>query len=173
MYHPFPHLVLRSTILGIACIGCGFPELPQISESTGQSYAEYRAEYPRVLLDPIGATDISMCTAFEGDGYDEWWRFTVTQEDFRAIATAVAHQQNGPAGVLYSTDGAIPDHWEPDAEIPSWWVPPTKSSLNCVHWCFATGAAERHHGWFLLHDATTSHAYVWHWNHQWSSDECR
>jgi len=165
--------VVFVTSLAILSIGCFNFELPEISETTAQTYDEYKSEYDRSFLDPTGASNISMCTAFEGDGYDEWWRFEVSEADFENIATAVAKTQNGPTQVEFSSNATPPGYWKPDAKIPTWWTLPGHDNLISINWCVSVGSAERHHGWFLLLDQQSGNAFVWHWNHQWSSDKCR
>ncbi len=167
----FSQSLLRLLCIVIAFPGCEY-QLPQIEETTRQTYEQYKASYQDDLLDPIGASDISSCTAFEGDGYDEWWRFTVTHADFTNIAAAVATCQQGPKELAFSNDGSIPHNWHPGAQIPTWWTLPTQVEVTCIFWCFGIGEADRHHGWFLVHDPRSDVAYIWHWNHQWSSGEC-
>ncbi len=164
--------VLVVTSLATLSIGCFNFELPQISETTAQTYDEYSSEYDRSFLDPIGASNISMCTAFEGDGYDEWWRFKVSEADFANIAMAVAKSENGPTSVEFSRNASYPEDWRPGAPIPTWWTLPENNNLISINWCFSAGDAERHHGWFFLFDQRSGDAFVWHWNHQWSSNEC-
>ena len=173
MFHTHKLSVLLAMSFASLSIGCFNFDLPHIEETTGQTYDEYKSAYEGSLLDPIGASGISYCNAFEGDGYDEWWRFIVSESDFANMATAVAKTQSGPSQIEFSTNASPPEYWKPDAKIPIWWTPPDHEDLISTNWCFSAGDAERHHGWFFLLDQRSGEAFVWHWNHQWSSDECR
>ncbi|MCE9558468.1 MAG: hypothetical protein K8R88_05915, partial [Armatimonadetes bacterium] len=82
------------------------------------------------------------------------------------------HDNNGPQVVKLSTSAVPPTAWHAEAEVPTWWKIEGGKKAQSFHWCFAAGNAERHHGWFFLYNPESSRAWCWHWNHQWSSNEC-
>lgn len=173
--HAYVPKLAVATVAIVTCLGCGdieMPEIPEITELTAQTYGQYKADKGDAWFDPRGASDIFQRTAFEGDGYDAWWRFKVSHDDFVSIASTIAKAENGPQEIVFSNEGVPPAEWKPGAEVPDWWRLPIHDDLQSLQWCFRAGNAGRHHGWFLLHERYSSQAFVWHWNHQWSTEEC-
>lgn len=158
------------------CQGCrDFVESPgtDISESIGQTYDEYKANMGDRWFDLTGASEISQRTAFEGDGYDAWWKFRASRSDFASIATSIAKDRYGPTQIRFSNEASPPESWRPGANVPDWWSLPLHDRVHTLHWCFKADVADRHHGWFFLYSDESSQIFVWHWNHQWSATECQ
>lgn len=152
--------------------GCLKPEFTDFRESTDQTYDQYLASYPHARFPQKGASAISSRTFSTRDGYDTWWRFIISESDFLSTVQKVARNNNGPATVPFHASAEYPQSWKPDAEVPAWWIINGGSHLQCIHWCFKAGEAERHHGWYLVYNPDSTTAWCWHWNHQWSSDQC-
>ncbi len=136
------------------------------------TYDEYKAAMRDAYFDPVGASDISQCTSTTRDGYDCWWRFVVSESDFVAIVTEAANEENGPAEVEFSNVADPPVEWREESDIPDWWMVEPGKEPQAIHWCYLVGDAERHHGWYFVHNSETNEAWCWHWNHQWSSNQC-
>ena len=142
------------------------------TQSKALTYTEYVADGGDAWFDPVGASDIYHRCFSSRDGYDAWWRFTISEDDSDELVAAVAHEKNGPKEIEWNGTTAYPTTWEPDDSPPTWWTRNVSDAARSVHWCFDAGAAERHHGWYFLYDPESEMMYGWHWNHQWSSSEC-
>ena len=142
-------------------------------EVLAQSYNQFAASRKAAWFDPIGASDISHRTSSSRDGYDAWWTFAVSEADFLLLVETITKANHGPAPVTLLSNASPPANWKPQADVPPWWNVGGGANVKGFHWCFAAGVAERHHGWYFEYNSTTGRASCWHWNHQWSSNECR
>lgn len=163
------NLVLIFALFAVA--GCLFEPV----ESKSLSYKTYIAKHGKETLDPLGASDIYVCEYTTRDGYDYLWRFVISEKDGDRIAAVVASGNKGPKILQWEGSAEDPPNWKAqggESSPPDWWSRDAGIRAKSVHWCYAAGDAERHHGWFFLYDRGSKMMYCWHWNHQWSSAEC-
>ena len=157
----------------VAVILSGGLQFGGTNELIEQTYGEYKTALASSSFDPRGASNISVRISSTRDGYDEWWHFTISDSDFEALVTQVAALESGPNEIRFESQSAIPPvNWNAEAEVPPWWTIDGGVTPKAIHWCVDAGGAERHHGWFFLFNSDLQEAWCWHWNHQWSSDEC-
>ena len=174
---PWPVWQVSRTFVLAVCLsttlnGCGDFPLENFAESTGQTYEQYAAGSGDGWFDIKGASDISHRTSSTRDGYDAWWRFTISASDFLSIITAVATDKHGPTEIQLASTIDPPSQWTAESEVPAWWEIKGGNNPQSIHWCFKAGTAERHHGWLFVYNQDSNTAWCWHWNHQWSSNEC-
>lgn len=142
------------------------------SESKAVTYSEYVQDGGDAWFDPVGASDIYHRCFSTRDGFDAWWRFTISPNANDQLVATVARDKNGPKEIEWHGTTDYPITWKPDDSPPKWWNRNVGSAATSLHWCYDAGSAERHHGWYFLYDPESQIMYVWHWNHQWSSSEC-
>ncbi len=163
---------VAACLIGTGCL----PGFPTFTESTGQSYAQYKSKYlpefdPRGF-DPKGASNIFYRSSGTRDGYDEWWKLTMSQSDYASLVRVTAKIDHGPDKIEFSSAANPPSNWNPESQLPPWWCADRVENPQSFYWCFSAGNAERHHGYFFVYDPESKTARCWHWNHQWSSSEC-
>ena len=163
-------LLFFSTLIAVGCSSS--LDFGGDAELKALTYTEYVADGGAVWFDPIGASDIYHRCISSRDGYDAWWRFTISESNSHELVISVARQNEGPTDVKWDDTTAYPRTWRPDDSPPRWWPRNVGSSAKSIHWCYDAGTAERHHGWYFAYDAESQLMSVWHWNHQWSSDQC-
>ncbi len=156
-----------------AWIGCGQEGLPEVDESIGQTYEQYKSDKMDDYLDPLGALTIDTQTSFGGDGYEIWWRFAISEEDFKEMVTSTAEAQHWNKSIAFDRLNTPPKNWKSDSPPPKWWAIQKIKDATSTHWCYDDGDAERHRGWFFLYSHDSRIAFCWHWNHQWSATECQ
>lgn len=148
----------------VCCIGC-VPDFGGDYQYTNLSLDAYR----RIGLEPSltlpGASEISYRQFGTRDSVEEWWRFKIQPDSLDQLVSVCpnssdAEWRDGRGNSSCSSS---------DDEPPSWWEPTDGPSAKMLRWCYPAGSAERHHGWYITFDPSTSFAYVWRWNHQWSS----
>lgn len=175
--HPPACQIARSLIIAIYAIpllgGCADLDFSGSTELKGKSYSQYVTDQGNAWFDPRGASDIWHRHSSTRDGSDSWWRFMVSESDFLSIVMAVAKENQGPAEIKLDSSVDTPPQWDAESEVPAWWVIDGGTRPQSIHWCFRAGDAERHHGWFFAYNPDSQTAWCWHWNHQWSSSECR
>ena len=159
-------------VVAIALIASGCEISFDPTGAEHQTYSQYTANGGGDWFDVTGASDISHSTAMTQDGYDAWWRFSVSETDFDRIVTNVVAKESGPEAVVFHKDASKPPKWKPDADPPDWWSAFEADPAKAMHWCHQAGDAERHHGWIFIYDVDGGIAWCWHWNHQWSSAQC-
>lgn len=155
---------LLIVLVAIGCVGD--------TESTELSYQEYTTEVGSDWFDPVGASAIDYRCHSTRDGYDAWWRFTISEKDGDRLVADTAANNNGPTDLAWSQMGNSPATWQPAIVSPKWWPQSTAGEGKSIHWCHDAGSAERHHGWYFCFDPARRVMYCWHWNHQWSSAKC-
>jgi hypothetical protein len=161
-----------AVVVGLLFAGCA-PDFGGDLTLKSLSYAEYISQVGVDSFDPTGASDISYRCFSTRDGYDAWWRFTVSQQNYTKLLTAVAKANDGPNPIAESEDTAYPAAWRPDGTAPTWWDRQAGTNAKAVAWCHRAGGAERRHGWYFLYDPDAERMWCWHWNHQWSAAQCR
>lgn len=167
--------VRRLSLIGLnlfvlAGLGCG--DLKRIDETVNQSYERYKKGDFSAWLDPRGASNIDTCCSYYGDGYEAWWRFVVSEQDFETIVSSTAMNDGRGDNRIFEPFSALPPNWKPYAEPPTWWDIQTMLKAKSTHWCCRVGDGERRRGWLFLYSSDAKVAYVWHWNHQWAESEC-
>jgi len=157
----------------LTAIGCSASlDFSGDTESRALGYKQYVADGGDGWFDPVGASDIYQRCCSTRDGYDAWWRFTISQENCDQLVITVAADNNGPDAVEWNETTAYPAEWNPVDSAPSWWGRNAGKNTKSIHWCYQAGSAERHHGWYFLYDPVSQRMWCWHWNHQWSSAKC-
>lgn len=157
-----------------AVVGCSAPlDFGGDRELKALAHSEYLSNVGDAWFDPVGASDIYYRCYSTRDGYDAWWRFVISEHDCDRLADLIAENNGGPTVIDWSTSSDYPTSWSPDDAPPGWWSKSSSVKGKSVAWCYRAGAAERHHGWYLLYEVKTKTLYCWHWNHQWSSNQCR
>ena len=165
--------LLVAILLIATVVGCPVrPDFGDDTESRALTYAEYLADVGDAWFDPVGASDIYHRCYSTRDAYDAWWRFTIAEHDCDRLAALLVENNGGPDAIDWEGTSEYPVSWRPDDAPPTWWRKNRVGRAKSLSWCHATGAAERHHGWYLLYEAQSQTLYCWHWNHQWSSNEC-
>ena len=168
-------------ILGLYTLfGAGFvvysiwraPDFGGETESTALSYKQYADQELTAWFDPNGARDIYYRCCSTRDGYDAWWRFAIAPDDYRNLLTRIIRANNGPDPIVESNQAAIPSAWRPQGQTPEWWTRGKGKDSKSIVWCYKKSHSDRHHGWYLMYDPDSRSAWIWHWNHQWSSDQC-
>ena len=171
MNHNLSPLLFVGFLLSLAT-GCVEPNFGVTTESKAQTHQQFMKERDDPTIVPVGAADIYERYSSTRDGYDMWWRFSIAENDFRSLVQQVAKDQEGPERVKIAPLYIAPAHWQAQADIPTWWKIRAGDHPLSIHWCHAAGEAERHQGWLFVYNQDTQNAWGWHWNHQWSSDEC-
>lgn len=146
--------------------GCG--------KSSPMTYKEYvNTRNTSRFLDPVGASNIYNELRQGVDSCDEWWKFEISEADFNALAQSIATADHGPASLKFDHELKLTGKPLSSDLLPSWWQLPQHGALQVAGWCYgvATGD-ERHHGWNVIYSKEKKTAWVWYWNHQWSTDEC-
>jgi hypothetical protein len=169
--HPPLYWICKTLLLAV-CISAIVIGCDGITESTGRTYEQYVAENGGAWFEPKGASGISQRTSSTRDGYDAWWRFTISESDLLSVVKAVAKDEHGPVEIQLASTADPPSRWAAESEVPAWWEINGGKTPQSIHWCFKAGTAERHHGWLFVYNQDSNTAWCWHWNHQWSSDEC-
>jgi hypothetical protein len=147
------------------------PDFGRQEEWTELDYDEFQKRGGDRWFDPVGASNIFYRLDAGRDGYDAWWRMSISRQHFQKLLAAIAPVKNGPNPISENASTSPPTNWKPSSSTPSWWNPPVRKASH-FHWCFAAGGAERHHGWYFAYDSNAQSMWCWHWNHQWSSDQC-
>jgi len=155
-------------LIALAAFGCAEPYPMTYERYVEEGGADYH-------FDPVGASNIYVGGEQTRDGYEIWWRFDISARDFELLTRAICKTHKGPDPPDLRTHGAYPKTWRLSEAHPDWWRLPIQGRLQSVSWCYPTDDtnAERHHGWYLLFDGDAGAAWIWHWNHQWSSQECQ
>lgn len=165
---------LRTLCLLLAIAGCTSPlDFGSDTESKALTYSSYVANGGDAWFDPIGASDIYHRCFSTRDGYDAWWRFSIAESNLEQLIATIATDNEGPSDPEWAVKDEYPAVWQPDDSPPAWWSRDGGVNVKSIYWCYDAGEAERHHGWYFLYDTRSQMLYCWHWNHQWSFDECK
>ena len=137
------------------------------------TYSQYTSGEGQEFFDPVGGSEIQYGSIQHRDGYECWWKFRISEPDLMAVAANTASRNLGPEQLVWHPHGRIPPNWIMDDDPPPWWSLTIDSdSVRCTNWCYDYIDEARHKGWFFKFDRDTDMAYCWHWNHQWSDQEC-
>ena len=151
-------------LLVAVCSGCA-PDFGGDYEYTNLTLDGYR---DLNLAPTLALTDVSEIYYRQfgtRDSVEEWWRFRTHPDALDGIVAACRNSSHAEW-----RDGiGDPSCRMSDDKPPSWWEPTDGPSTITRRWCYPAGSAERHHGWYITFDPSTSVAHVWRWNHQWSS----
>ncbi|MEX1232427.1 MAG: hypothetical protein WEB58_19430 [Planctomycetaceae bacterium] len=137
-----PCCIIQISLLATLVTGCSDIHVSEFSESTDKTYDEFIKDGGREWFDPNGASDISQRTSSTRDGYDAWWRFDVTEADFKKIVTEVTKAEHGPADVEFDTSAEPPSEWNAQSDVPTWWTIERGNNPLSIHWCYSVGDAQ-------------------------------
>lgn len=148
------------------------PIFDSTEEFINRSPEQYAGTGASDLLPLDHVSVISTRISGTRDGYDAWWRFTVSKPGFLAIAKRAAGDNRGPETLQFEATAAAPSGWKAQASVPSWWRVAPDSRTQSIHWCLSPGSTQRRHGWFIAFNPDSNTAWFWHWNHQYATQEC-
>ncbi len=143
-------------------------------ERSGRTYTELMSEQLAIGFDPVGGSNFSYCIVSDIDSSDRWFQFTVDEDGYCDIISAVKQQSASIREFEWSNARTPPAEWRSRHSEPTWWGSPDLVPKKSISWC--VGPREVGDtltlGWFFAYDPDSQTACFWNWQYQWADCKC-